>query len=209
MIRMLSEKIKWIILRRKWKKQNSHNHCFISKPFDISKVTIGKETYGLINPYFYHNPSEELIIGSFCSIGEGTKFIFSEHDYHRISTFPFYEFVVNEKEINPSKGKIVLEDDVWIGMDCKILSGVTIHQGAVVGAGSVVSKDIPPYAIFAGGRVVKYRFDEETIKKLLMIDYNRLEKEDVLANLDILYEGVSEKIFESDLYKKLSKKNED
>lgn len=209
MIKILSEKIKWILLRRRWKRQNTHNHCYISKPFDISKVSIGKETYGLINPFFYNNPSEKLTIGSYCSIGEGTKFIFSEHDYRRMSTFPFYEFVVQEKEINPSKGEIVLEDDVWIGMDCKILSGVTIHQGAVVGAGSVVSKDIPPYAIFAGGRIVKYRFEDDIIQKLLRIDYSKLNREDILGNIELLYRTVEEDFFDSDLYTKLCKDNED
>lgn len=199
----ISKKMKWIRLRREWYRKNSHNHCAIQKPFDITKVTIGKETYGMINPYFYHNPDEKLVIGSYCSIGEDTRFVFSEHDYSKFSTFPFQEFVLGEKEKNPTKGPIILEDDVWIGMNCMILSGVVIHQGAVIGAGSVVAKDIPPYAIYAGGKIVKYRFDEETIEKLLKIDFNKLGKEDVAENRNLIYQTLNRHFFDSELYFKL------
>lgn len=201
MFNYIKEYINWVKLRRKWYRENSHNHCAIKKPFDISKVTIGKESYGMIDPYFYNNPEEKLIIGSYCSIGEGTKFIFSEHDYSRISTFPFQEFVLGEKEHNPTKGAIVLEDDVWLGMDCKILSGVVIHQGAVIGAGSVVTKEIPPYAIYAGGRIIKYRFDQETIEKLLKINFGKLQKEDIEKNRELLYQHLDQSFFDTELYK--------
>ena len=69
------------------------------------------------------------------------------------------------------KGNIQIENDVWIGAKSIILSGVTIHSGAVVGAGSVVTKDIPAYSIVVGNpaRVVKYRFELDIIEKLLDI----------------------------------------
>jgi serine acetyltransferase len=69
------------------------------------------------------------------------------------------------------KGDIIIENDVWIGAKATIMSGVRIGNGAIVAAGSVVSKDVPPYAIVAGNpaKIVKYRFDEEQIKKLLSI----------------------------------------
>ncbi len=71
------------------------------------------------------------------------------------------------------KGDIIIENDVWIGAKATVMSGVTIHNGAVVAAGSVVTKDVPPYAIVAGNpaKVVKYRFTEEQIKKLLQISW--------------------------------------
>lgn len=67
-----------------------------------------------------------------------------------------------------SKGDIVVKDDVWIGYGSIILSGVHIGQGAVIAAGSVVSHDVPPYAIVGGvpARLIKYRFSEEMTKKL-------------------------------------------
>jgi acetyltransferase-like isoleucine patch superfamily enzyme len=71
------------------------------------------------------------------------------------------------------KGDITIENDVWIGANSTIMSGVTIHNGAIVAAGSVVTKDVPPYAIVAGnpGKIVKYRFTEEQIKDLLEISW--------------------------------------
>lgn len=67
------------------------------------------------------------------------------------------------------KFKVVIENDVWIGDDCMVLQGVHIGQGAVVGANSVVTKNVPPYAIVVSSpaRVIKYRFDEETVQQLL------------------------------------------
>jgi serine acetyltransferase len=71
------------------------------------------------------------------------------------------------------KGDIIIENDVWIGATTTIMSGVKISNGAVVAAGSIVTKDVPPYAIVAGNpaKVVKYRFTEEQIKKLLLISW--------------------------------------
>jgi virginiamycin A acetyltransferase len=71
------------------------------------------------------------------------------------------------------KGDITIENDVWIGANSTIMSGVTIHNGAIVAAGSVVTKDVPPYAIVAGnpGKIVKFRFTEEQIKNLLEISW--------------------------------------
>ncbi len=205
MCKIIWDKLKWIKLRREWFRRNAHNHCSIIAPVDIDKIAIGKESYGMIHAHFYHNAAERLEIGSYCSIGENTHFVFSEHDYTRLSTFPFEEFVLGRKEQNPSKGPIILEDDVWIGMNCIILSGVTIHQGAVVGAGSVVTKDIPPYAVFAGGKIRKYRFEQDVIQKLLAIDFDRLDREAVMQYRDMLYRPLDESFFESPLYSKLKR----
>lgn len=88
-----------------------------------------------------------------------------------------------------SKGNIIVEDDVWIGQNAFILSGVTIHQGAVIATGAVVTKDVPAYAVAGGvpAKVIKYRFQEEVINELLKIDYGRLTKELVEKHMDELY----------------------
>jgi virginiamycin A acetyltransferase len=69
------------------------------------------------------------------------------------------------------KGDIIIENDVWIGANSTVMSGIKIGNGAIVAAGSTVTKDVPPYAIVAGNpaKVVKYRFTDEQIKKLLSI----------------------------------------
>lgn len=81
-----------------------------------------------------------------------------EHNYSCFSTYPFHRYVIDGSFESISKGPIILEDDVWIGENCIILSGVKIGQGAVIAAGAIVTNDIPPYAIAGGvpAKVIKY-----------------------------------------------------
>lgn len=200
----VKSKFIWIRVRREWYRRNSHNHCSIKKIFPIDQVSIGNGTYGMIDPYFYGQPGEFLTIGNYCSIAEGTKFVFGDHNYHRISTFPFRAIYSKESEKNPVKGAIVIEDDVWIGMDCHILSGVTIHRGAVIGAGTVVAKDVPPYAIYAGGEIKGYRFDKEVIAKLEGFDYSKLNTRIILNNLDFFENTDFDEIKKSELFEEMN-----
>lgn len=87
------------------------------------------------------------------------------------------------------KGDIRVENDVWIGATSTIMSGVTIHNGAIVGAGSTVTKDVPPFAIVAGnpGKIVKYRFTEEQIEKLLQIAWWDWEEEKIRDNAMLMW----------------------
>lgn len=201
MFRYIKERLEWRVWRKKWRKKNSHNFCEIQSKFNIDNVHIGRGTYGMINAHIYNNAKEQLYIGSFCSIAENVHFVFSEHDYRRFCTYPFDRFILNVKEKNPTKGAIVLEDDVWIGMNCTILSGVTIHRGAVIGAGTVVTQDVPPYAIYAGGRIIKYRFSEDVISKLTKIDYKRLTDDIIEQYREELYTSVDDAFFETEFYK--------
>jgi serine acetyltransferase len=91
-----------------------------------------------------------------------------------------------------SKGNIVIDDDVWIGYGVTILSGVHIGQGAVVAAGAVVTKDVPPYAIVGGvpAKIIKYRFSPEIIEELMKIDYSKLEEDDIKNHIDDLYSEI-------------------
>ena len=86
-----------------------------------------------------------------------------------------------------TKGKTIIEDDVWIGINSLILSGIKIGQGAVIAAGSVVTKDVPPYAIVGGNpaHILKYRFNNNIINKLLNIDFDKLEYEKIIKELYI------------------------
>ena len=213
MISQLIEKYKEINKQRQIKKRqrdnNLHNFTHLSKevlrysiPFD-EIVNVGKGTYGEINFRYFYNCKEKLLIGNYCSIAEGVEFLLGgEHPYKTMSTYPFhYYYNTGIKHITPTKGPIVVKDDVWIGQNSLILSGVTIGQGVIIGAGSVVSKDIPPYAIYAGGRIVKYRFKAETICKLCLLDYSKVEKEDIASFSEILNKEIDDSFFESSLYK--------
>lgn len=117
--------------------------------------------------------SYAIHIGAFCSIARYLTFEINEnHDYLNITTAQCDLIKYPEKRIK-TKGSVLIQNDVWIGQSSTVLGGVTIHNGAVVGSNSVVTKDVPPYSIVGGNpaHIIKYRFDEETIKKLLTIQW--------------------------------------
>ena len=93
-------------------------------------------------------------------------------------TYPVQDLITRDGLDARSKGDIQVDDDVWIGCNAMILSGVHIHQGAVVAAGAIVTKDVPPYGIVAGvpAKLVGYRFEEELREKLLDIDFGRIDE---------------------------------
>lgn len=158
----------------------SGNPFFLNADQAYAGYAIGDWTYG--KPIVYQwDPKCSLTIGKFCSIADGVKILLGgEHRTNWVSTYPFnmiarrtsFFFGVKGVEGHPaSKGNVVIGNDVWIGSHAIILSGVTIHDGAVVGAGSVVTKDVASYAIVAGSpaRQIRPRFDEGTISALLKI----------------------------------------
>jgi len=195
MLNNFKYKISLLLFRKKYLKKNLNNYTKAGNIFDLNKVNIGNYTYGTMNIYSYGVPSENLMIGSFCSIADNVKFLLAgEHNYQNISTYPFKTKILKEcKEECLCKGPITIGDDVWIGYGATILSGVTIGQGAIIGAGSIVAKDIPPYAIYANGKIIKYRFSENIIKKLLKINYSKFDEKFINNNLKLLYENINEK----------------
>ena len=158
--------------------------------FDINLLEAGKYSYGELNVIAFNNDCK-LKIGNFVSIAQNVYFHLStEHYLNHISTFA-YKVKVLKETANESfgKGDIIVGDDAWIGFGSQILSGVKIGQGAVIAAGSVVTKDVPPYAIVGGvpAKLIKYRFDEKTIEKLNKIDYSKLTYEQIKEHLAELY----------------------
>lgn len=178
--------LKLLVFKIKWKKINSNNQTTPGTVFDSKLVKIGNYTYGKLNVYSFDD-DKKLRIGNFCCIGPEVKFLLSgEHDYKKVSSYNFKQRFLNENE-SISKGDIVIEDDVWLGFGSTILSGVTIGQGAVIGAGSIVASDIPPYAIYAGGKIIKYRFDKKIIELLEKIDYSKIDEKFVKENIESFY----------------------
>lgn len=188
--------------KNNWREKNQHNFTTINEIIpDV--VSVGNGTYGNIDIRWFCNKNESLEIGNFCSIAEGVTFLTGgNHHLDRLSSFPFDAYYnTGYSNLAPTKGKIIIHDDVWIGWGATILSGVTIGQGAVIAAKSIVTKDVPPYALYAGNRIAKYRFDEETINKLLKFDYSKLTKEDIEKNHNVLCSKIDDSFFESDFYK--------
>ncbi len=186
--------IKTFVFKLKWRKGNRNNYTIPENRFPMQLVSIGKATYGRLNVYTYNDPNAgKLVVGSYCSIAKTVEFLLSgNHDGSRLSTYPFEKMYFNVEDAT-SKGDILIGDDVWIGERAVILSGVEIGRGAIVAAGAVVSKSIPPYAIAAGvpAKVIKYRFDDDLISELLKIDFDKIDVEFIKKNRSKLKQPLS------------------
>lgn len=140
-------------------------------------VDIGRHTYGLVKTSFWGAHEKSPIrIGSFCSVGPGVLFLGAAE--HRIDTASSYPFRLVDGKIRNgaeafSKGPTTVGHDVWFGARCIILGGVTIGNGAVIGAGSIVTRDIPAYAVAVGNpaRVIRYRFAPDVIERLQALEW--------------------------------------
>lgn len=176
--------------KTKWEKENPHNGTFPTSIIPLDIVKIGNYTYGELNVITSSNHSK-LIIKNFVSIAKNVTFLLdSEHAIHNVSLFPYkVRMLQSEPSEALSKGDIFVDDDVWIGFGATIMSGVHIGQGAVVAAGAVVTRDVPPYSIVGGvpARVLRYRFSSELISELLQIDYSSMTEEMVKEHLQDLY----------------------
>lgn len=124
----------------------------------------------------------KLTIGNYCSIAEEVTFLLSvDHPTNHLFIYPF-KAMYEDTPCATTKGDIIIEDDVWLGYRSTILSGVRIGKGAIVAAGAVVSKDVPPYAIVGGvpARVLKYRFSETVIKELIDDELSSLSYNEIV-----------------------------
>lgn len=164
---------------------------FVDDPVDFEK-----------NNVLYHYPinHDKLFIGKFCSIACGAKFIFTSanHTLDSLSTYPFPLFFEEWKlpitEVATAwdnKGDIVIGNDVWIGYEAVIMSGVHIGNGAIIGTRAVVTKDVEPYAIVGGvpAKPIRKRFDQETIQKLESVRWWDLPHEQIRQLLPFILNG--------------------
>lgn len=179
--------------RRQWAKKTDYGDTIPMNIFPIECVEIGSYSYGELNVITFGNRTK-LKIGRYVSIAQNVVFMLDvEHYTNHLSTYPFKVKMLKESSSESfSKGDIVVEDDVWIGYGSIIMSGVHLGQGAIVAAGSVVTKDVPEYAIVGGvpAKVIKYRFDENVRNKLKMIDLCLLDEMFVKKNEEKLYRKI-------------------
>lgn len=182
---------------------NIHKTAKINSGATIVDSTIGRYTYTC-----YDDEIVNCEIGQFCSISDEVVIGGAEHPIDWVSTSPVFQ---NVKHSGPKRKfsefdfegikKTVIGNDVWIGRRAIIKAGVTVGDGAVIGSGSVVTKDVPPYAIVGGvpAKILKFRFDEETIKELIQSEWWNLTEEEL--------ELVADKIRNADDFIKLLKFN--
>lgn len=142
-----------------------------------SRVSVGVYTYGAPALKMW-SETDRIRIGAFCSIAEGVSiFGGGEHNTHWVTTFPlriaFGDALAGRDGHPASKGETVVGNDVWIGDGAVILSGVSVGNGAIIGARAVVSRDVPAYHIVAGNpaQVVRIRFPQATIAALERIQW--------------------------------------
>ena len=193
-----------------------HTSCFIKNVVKAPNISIGDYTYyddaedpaGFEkNNVLFNYPEfgDRLIIGKFCAIASGVRFIMgpANHRIRSVTTYPFHVFggawaerTPPHMDQLPRKGDTVIGNDVWIGRESVILPGVKIGDGAIVAACSVVSRDIPPYAVFGGNpaRLVKMRFDQELIGLLLRFHWWDLDGEELAELLPLLCDPDLEKV---------------
>ena len=161
------------------------------------------------NNVLYHYPinRDRLIIGKFCSIACGAKFLFTSanHTMKSLSTYPFpiffEEWDLDRADVATAwdnKGDIVIGNDVWIGYEAVILSGVTIGDGAIIGARAVVTKDVAPYSIVGGvpAKEIRKRYDPQTIERLIQLKWWDWPEENIRQALPALMHGNIDDLFE-------------
>ena len=158
--------------------------------------------------YQYPINGDRLVIGKFCSIACGVKFLFNSanHTQSSLSTYPFpifyEEWGLDRGHVTQAwdnKGDIVIGNDVWIGYEAVVLAGVTVGDGAIIGARSLVTKDVPPYSIVGGvpARIIRRRFPEDTIAKLLKLQWWEWPAEKIKGCIGAIQRGEMETLEES------------
>lgn len=179
----------------------------ITKPnIEVGEYTIYNDFYDdprdfEKNNVLYQYPinNDKLVIGKFCSIACRAKFLMTSgnHTLRSLSTYTFPIFGEEwNKALKPTdawdnKGDIVIGNDVWIGYESIIMSGVKIEDGAIIGTRAVVTKDVPPYAIVGGvpAKVIKKRFSDNIISKLLAIKWWNWPEEKIQMNIEHIQSG--------------------
>ena len=202
------DKIIYLLTRLK-NKEVSIKPRFFSKDFNYSQnVSFGEYTYG--NPSVIQwDEKTKLDVGKFCSIASDVKIILGgNHRSDWTTTYPFNNLPDHFPELAHipgailSKGNINIGNDVWLASSCVILSGVTIGNGAVVGANSVVSRNIGPYEIHVGNPAtfVRNRFSESHIIMLNEMEWWNWDIDVIVNEGDLLCSSKIDELY--DFFKK-------
>lgn len=188
--------------------------CFIKNTVTNPNIIIGDYTYyddpqdaeNFERNVLYHFPfiGDKLIIGKFCAIARGVKFIMNgaNHKMSGISTYPFQIFDNGWQEVMPAvgdlpyKGDTVIGNDVWIGYEALLMPGVKVGNGAIIASRSVVTSDVPAYAIVGGNlaKIIQSRFAADTVTKLEQLAWWQWSAEKITKNLALIVAGNVEKL---------------
>ena len=146
--------------------------------------------------YHFDFIGDKLIIGKFCAIAKDVTFMMNgaNHQSTGFSTYPFFIFGNGWEKSAPQpgdlpfKGNTEIGNDVWIGYNATIMPGVKIGSGAIIASKSVVTNDVPAYAVVGGNpaKIIKQRFDDKTINALLSIAWWDWSNDKITAHLDAI-----------------------
>ncbi len=204
--------------------ENQFSSQLLDKTVNHPNIIIGKLSYysGYHHKhdfvecarYLHHKRKDvdKLIIGSYCSIGSGAVFMMAGNQGHNkewISTYPFYfqaNIFKNSKNGFEKAGDTIIGNDVWIGSEAMIMSGIKIGDGAIIAARAVVVKDVEPYTIVGGNPsiFIKSRFEKNEIKQLLAMKWWNWDEEKIKESMPLI---CSDKIEELYNYWLINKKN--
>ncbi len=182
--------------------------CFLKNVVKNPNIEIGDYTYyddfdNVENfeknvKYHFDFTGDKLIIGKFCMIASGASFIMNgaNHLTDAITAYPFaifgngWEHAMDGKSY-PSKGDVVIGNDVWIGHNATIMAGVTVGNGSIIAAHAIVTKDVPPYTIVGGNpaKEIRKRFDQVTIDQLQQLAWWDWSIDKITANVKKLTSG--------------------
>ncbi|TAF65832.1 MAG: antibiotic acetyltransferase [Cytophagales bacterium] len=185
--------------------ENYKNLCFLKNIIKNPNIIVGDYTYyddfeNVENfekqvKYHFDFEGDKLIIGKFCMLASGVSFIMNgaNHLTEAISTYPFAIFgkdwadAMDGKKY-PHKGDTIVGNDVWIGHEATIMPGINIGDGAIIATKSVVTQDVPPYAIVGGNpaKIIRKRFSETEIQELLAIQWWHWEIEKITKYVQYL-----------------------
>ena len=161
-------------------------------------LTLGMRSYLVNGTIHFFTDIAHVLVGKYSSLGHWIDFyIGMNHDYPRLTTYPIRKVLEGNSKTNKITNEsnlhqIIIGSDVWIGGDVTIMGGVHIGSGAVIGTGTMVTKDVPPYAVVVGNpmRVIKYRFDEETVARLLRIKWWHWPQEEIEKYIPLFNEDI-------------------
>lgn len=179
-----------------------HRPVYTRSIRSLKRYKIGEHTYGFPRVLSWGEGST-LEIGRYCSIAEEVVILLGgEHRPDWITTYPFSATFPEASEFSGhprSKGNVVIGHDVWIGQGAMILSGVTVGNGAVVAARSLVVDDVPPYAVVGGNpaRIIRYRFSSSQIEALESIQWWHWPREKIVAFLPLMLSNRTDEFIEA------------
>jgi chloramphenicol O-acetyltransferase type B len=164
----------------------------------MGAITIGEHSYCSGNMHRKGNMNE-VTIGKFCSIADGVVFDSGwSHNTEHISTYPFHAWVHPTGENNNvCRGDIIIGNDVWIGAEAIIMSGVTIGDGAVIGARSIITKNVKPYSIVVGNdRFVRKRFNTRECVILSKIKWWNWTDQQIVDAVPLIHSKDIDKLYD-------------